>query len=374
MGRSPIVARPFSIGTKIGHFLAQTDVQSLAMRLPIARWFARRDGAEMFKVVQGFVSSQILLAFVEFELLDRLADGSKTVRQLAHETGLDADRLQVFLQAGAALGFLRRRPNGCFGLARKGAALRGVPGLAGMILHHRALYRDLEDPATFLRGGTKTKLAEFWPYVLNASNVGSAAAERYSLLMTQSQRLVAEDTLRRVQLHGVSHLMDLGGGSGAFLAEVARCHPQMQLTLFDLPETRDAANAYLASVGQLDRVRCIGGNFRSDQLPTGGDAISLIRVLYDHDDATVRDLLNKVFAALPSGGRLIVSEPMSGGERPDPITDVYFAIYTLAMGTGKTRSAAQIGALLKTAGFVDVVHAAPLRSYITSTVTAAKPG
>ena len=50
-------------------------------------------------------------------------------------------------------------------LTRRGAALLGVPGLEAMILHHRAFYRDLEDPVAFLRDGTETELAGFWPYV-----------------------------------------------------------------------------------------------------------------------------------------------------------------------------------------------------------------
>ena len=36
--------------------------------------------------------------------------------------------------------------------------------------------------------------------------------------------------------------------------------------------------------------------------PTGADAISLVRVLYDHDDATVARLLAPVHAALPRAG------------------------------------------------------------------------
>ena len=75
-------------------------------------------------------------------------------------------------------------------------------------------------------------------------------------------------------------------------------------------------------------------------------------MLYDHADETVLALLRAVHAALPERGLLIVSEPMSGGMRPDPITDTYFAFYTLAMGTGRTRSAARIAELMAEAGFV----------------------
>ena len=120
------------------------------------------------------------------------------------------------------------------------------------------------------------------------------------------------------------------------------------------------------------RIALHPGSFRDDPLPEGADAVSLIRVLYDHDDTTVRELLGKVFAALPNGGRLIVSEPMSGGESPDPVTDVYFAFYTLAMRTGRTRSPAEIAELCREAGFSDITQHQARRSFVTSVVTAAK--
>jgi demethylspheroidene O-methyltransferase len=96
-------------------------------------------------------------------------------------------------------------------------------------------------------------------------------------------------------------------------------------------------------------------------------------VLYDHDDATVGDLLAKVHAALPPGGRLIISEPMSGGARPDPICDVYFAFYTMAMGTGRTRSAARIAELCEAAGFEAVRVAKAPRPFVTSALSCSKP-
>ena len=105
----------------------------------------------------------------------------------------------------------------------------------------------------------------------------------------------------------------------------------------------------------------------------GADTICLVRVLYDHSDDTVEALVAAVFAALPPGGRLIVSEPMSGGDRPDPATDTYFALYTLAMGTGRTRSAARIGALLRGAGFTAVRGHRTHRPFVTSVVSGVTP-
>jgi demethylspheroidene O-methyltransferase len=144
----------------------------------------------------------------------------------------------------------------------------------------------------------------------------------------------------------------------------------MRLTLFDLPAVVPAATARFAAAGLSARTAIQPGSFRDQPLPRGADAISLVRVLYDHADDTVRALLAAAHAALPPGGRLIVSEPMSGGSAPDPATDVYFAVYTLAMGTGCTRSTAAISQLLQNAGFSDISTRWGFRPFVTSVVQA----
>ena len=80
--------------------------------------------------------------------------------------------------------------------------------------------------------------------------------------------------------------------------------------------------------------------------------------------------LAALLLALPPRGRILVSEPMSGGARPDRATDVYFAVYTLAMRTGRTRSAAEIAQHLRAAGFCAIAPARSLRPYVTSVIEA----
>ena len=346
---------------------ASRRFQAFAARVPGLRRIARAEGAALFDLVAGFVHSQALMALVELRVLHLLQDGPMAAGEVGGLCGVEPERMQVLLQAGAGLGLLKRRRDGRFGLALRGASLLGVPGLEAMIRHHRALYTDLADPVAFLRGGQQTELARFWPYVFGGQG-NLAATQTYSSLMSESQVLVAEDTLRMVDLSGVQRLMDVGGGTGAFLSAAGDAYPGLKLDLFDLPVVLEAAAARLA-----DRVTLHPGSFRNDGLPRGADAISLIRVLYDHDDSTVARLLAAVHDALPKGGRLIVSEPMSGGDRPDRATDVYFAIYTMAMQTGRTRSAAEIKALLGAAGFANIRIKKGFRPFVTSVITAQRP-
>lgn len=359
-------------GTWFNRLMAARGFQKWAAKFPLTRRIVRREGEAMFDLLAGFCHSQVLSALVQLDIPQKLMRGPMDAQTLATDARMPLERMQILLRAGVALGVLKPKRAGRFGLSRTGAALVGVPGLSQMIAHHDVLYRDLSDPVAFFRGEIQTELAGFWPYVFGG-NMDPDVAATYSDLMAQSQLLVADDTLAVVDFSGVKTLMDIGGGSGAFLTAVGAVYADLELMLFDLPEVAPTAVQRFADEGMAARARITGGSFREDALPEGADAISLVRVLYDHSDETVTDLLAKCYAALPSGGRLIISEPMTGGAQPNRAGDAYFALYTLAMRTGRTRSAYEIKSLLHAAGFNDVKTPRARRPFVTSCVEARKP-
>lgn len=347
--------------------------QRWAARMPGLGGVARQEGERLFDLVAGFVHTQVLLAVVELDLLRHCRDAPVATPALALRTGVEPARTEALMRAATALGLFERVAGG-WQTSRLGAAALGVPGLLPMIRHHPVLYRDLADPVAFLRGDIETGLAGFWPYVFGAGAAEDPGrAAEYSALMADTQALVAEEVLAAVPLRGVGCLMDVGGGTGAFLAEAGRRWPDLRMVLFDLPAVVAGAAARLARAGLSDRVEVVAGSFRDDPLPQGADAVSLVRVLYDHADETVAALLSRVFDALPPGGRVIVAEPMSGGDRPERAGDAYFAFYCMAMRTGRVRSAAEIGAHLSAAGFVSVKQPRTARPFVASAVLAVKP-
>lgn len=353
--------------------VADPAFQRWAARFPLTRRLVRKEGEAMFDVLSGFVYSQALLALVELGTLEALREGDLGLGALARRAGAPEPRMRVLARAGVALGLMEARGE-VFALSRRGAALLGAPGLPDMVRHHAVLYRDLADPAAFFRGETEPGLARFWPYVFGAAAAEDpATAARYSDLMARSQALVAADALAALDLSGVRLLMDVGGGTGAFLEAAGAANPSMRLRLFDLPAVAPAAAGRFAQAGLAARAEIVPGSFRDGPLPGGADAISLVRVLYDHADETVDALLGACFAALPPGGRLIVAEPMTGGDRPTRPGDGYFATYCLAMGTGRARSAAEIAARLAAAGFARIETPRPRRAFVTSVATARRP-
>lgn len=322
------------------------------------RWIARRRAAELFDLVAGFVYSQVLLACVRLRVFEILADGPQAVEALAPRLGLDANAAQRLVAAAIALRLLEHRRGGRVGLGPLGAPMVGNTAVAAMVEHHAALYGDLRDPIALLRGQARgeapTSLSGYWPYATGSEGAGRMSAERvaeYSALMSASQSLVTDELLDAYDLRVHRCLLDVGGGEGRFVAAAARRAPGLQLMLFDLPPVVERARAQLASEGLAGRVRCTGGDFFADELPGGADLVTLIRVVFDHPDERVLRLLRAVRRALPPGGRLVLAEPMAATPGAEAMGDAYFGFYLFAMGQGRPRSADELRALLRDAGF-----------------------
>jgi demethylspheroidene O-methyltransferase len=325
-----------------------------AARFPLTRPFARRRARALFDLCAGFVYSQVLLACVRLRLFDLLEHGPMTEAALAARTQLPPEALERLLRAAAALDLVARRADGGWALGPLGAAMIGNPGIGAMVEHHALLYGDLADPVALLRrprGGNA--LSGYWAYSGAAAPdaLGRERTQDYTALMAASQPMVAEEVLAAYDFRPHRGLLDVGGGSGAFLAAVAAAAPDLRLMLFDLPAVAEQGRERFARLGLAARANVHGGDFTTDALPAGADLVSLVRVLHDHDDAVVLALLRRVRAVLPAGGRLLIAEPMSGTPGAEPAGDAYFGFYLLAMGRGRPRRPDELQALLAAAGF-----------------------
>ncbi len=341
---------------RIARLQATEGFRRAASAFPLTRPVAKRQARALFDLCAGFVYSQVLLATVRLKLPERLLTGPRSAAALALELEMTESATERLLMAAASLRLLALRGQDAggrtlYGLGALGAALIDNPGVIAMIEHHGLLYADLRDPVALLRGETgQTALANYWPYAKGAGE-GAATPEGYSALMAVSQRFVAEEVLGAYDLRRHRHLLDVGGGSGAFLMAAGAAAPALRLTLFDLPAVAAIARERLAASPIAARCAVVGGDFTSDSLPSGADVVSLVRVLHDHDDDVALVLLRAIRQALPPGGTLLIAEPMAGTRGAEPVGDAYFGFYFLAMGGGRARTPARIQQMLSESGF-----------------------
>ena len=356
--------------------VASPAFQRWAAGFPLTRGVARRNTRALFDLCAGFVYSQILFACIRLDLFRTLQDGPLAVEVLSPRLRLAPERAERLLRAAASLGLLSRLPDGRYALADLGAALIGNPSVAAMVEHHALLYEDLRDPVALLRGEAgPTRLSGYWPYAEadDSAALTADAVAGYSGLMAASQGLIAEDVLDAYGFGRHACLMDVGGGEGAFLSAAARRCPDLRLMLLDLPSVAERARRRFAAEGLADRIACHGGSFLDGDLPRGADLISLVRIVHDHDDGAAMRLLRAAYAALPPGGSLVIAEPMAGTPGAEPIGDAYFGFYLLAMGSGRARSADELGRMLAEAGFTGIRALRTRRPLLAAAITGSRP-
>jgi len=352
---------------RIDRWTTAPTLQRWATSSPLTRWLVRRRAERLFGVMAGFVHSQVLLACVRLQLLEAVHEAPRTRQELVHLTGLPEDGLDRLLDSAVSIGLLEQRAGGRLGLGPLGAPVVAHQGIRDMVEHNATLYQDLSDPLALLRNPGSTQMNRLWPYA-QATECPAADARPharpttgdddvfadYSDLMGSSQRFVIDELLVSYPFADHRHVLDIGGGLGGWVTALAQAHPHLSLSLFDLPPVARLAAQASTRSGLGHRLRVHGGSFIDDELPTGADLVTLLRVAHDHDDDTVRRLLRAIHRCLPMGGSLLLAEPMAGSEGEPTPTAPYYHFYLMAMGPGRLRTPEALTALMQEAGFTHI--------------------
>jgi demethylspheroidene O-methyltransferase len=363
----------------LDRWLTHPNLHRWALSNPLSRWFMRRRTTQIFDLMSGFVYSQVLLTCVRLNIFSIVQQGPVTLEELAARTQLPTAALQRLVLSAVSLKLLEPRSRERIGLGPLGAPIAAHEGIRAMIEHNSLLYRDMAEPTEFLRNAWSGQMADYWPYAHadthdEVKSADASYVDRYSELMAASQTFVIEEVLRTVPFGDYRCVLDVGAGKGRFVAQLAKSQPHLQFKLFDLPLVLALARKNHAELGLQAPVKYHPGSFFHDELPTGADLVTLIRVAHDHPDDGVRTIFRKIFNALPVGGTLMVAEPMAQEAGEDASGDAYFHFYLLAMGAGRLRTPAELSRMLRESGFVHVERLPNAMPIHTRILIARKPG
>ena len=147
----------------------------------------------------------------------------------------------------------------------------------------------------------------------------------------------------------VTTVVEVGGGTGAMLAEILRTRPHIRGTLVDLPRTVARAAEIFQSAGVADRATTSGQSF-FDPLPAGADIYLLRGILNDWPDREAIAILSRCAEAARPTGRVVVLKSVGADGAPKSLS-----IEMVLLG-GKHRSVAEFRELARQSG-LDVMAA-----------------
>ena len=171
---------------------------------------------------------------------------------------------------------------------------------------------------------------------------------------------------RKIDLSAHTALLDIAGGSGIYACAIKARHPHVKATVFERPPVDRIARESIAKHGV--EVDVVAGDMFKDSLPAGYDAHLWSNVLHDWDEPTVRSLLVKSAAALPSGGLVIIHDAFLNKEKTGPLHVAEYSALLMNITEGRCYGLAEMAKYLFEAGFEWVEHqpTAVARSFIVA--------
>jgi SAM-dependent methyltransferase len=281
-------------------------------------------------------------------IADHIATGTAEIADLAAASEAHADSLHRVLRHLVSKGVFEEPAPGRFALNEPARTLLDPSVRLGL---------DLD--------GFSGRMAHAWGSLLRAVRTGAPAydsvfgrpfwedlqahpdiAESFDALMGPAGHGTPDpEVLVTGDWESVRTVVDVGGGTGALLAEILQARPAVRGTLVDLPSTVARSAKVFAAAGVAARVTTMGQSF-FDPLPAGADLYLLKSVLSDWPDREALTILRRCAEAARPAGRVIVLNGVSPDEDGSPPP----ALLMMVLVGGKDRSLADFRELAREAG------------------------
>jgi hypothetical protein len=311
----------------------------------------------LVKMAVAHSQSRMVCAAARLGIADALADGERSVDDLAQACTTDRDSLHRLLRALSAFGITAEVAPGRFALTPFGEPLR--KGAPNSVWPAVIFWADL--------------LADSWSYLTDCVRTGQSAfkvmesrgvASRWSqdpdanaIFRAVMGTAPAEDYMpiaRAWNFTGRRVVADLGGGGGSLVSAILKCNPHLAAMLVDRQESIEAAAPRIEAAGLAERCKLIPADL-VEGVPSGADVYAMKHVLHGYRDDIAIKILKNCRAVMPSGGALLVIEFML----PDVISHADSKLEARLMSDlnmmvatgGKERSLAPWNALLAAGGF-----------------------
>ncbi|HZF46859.1 MAG TPA: methyltransferase [Sphingomonadaceae bacterium] len=294
---------------------------------------------------------------IEVGTFKALSDRALTTQELAARLGVDPRALAMHLAALCPMGFVEKRLGKwrATHLARtwlhpEATGFWGA--FLGQIDRNDHLRKRLMES---LRTGKRPEQGtDQRPAGWENGTMPQEVAANIAAFMQAHSQAPALGAARMPVFGELSHLMDIGCGSGVYGIEIAKANPALTVTLMDLKEVAFEAAKYVEAANMGSRVSTTAINMFEQEWPRGAEGHFFSNVFHDWPEETNLTLARKSFAALPSGGRIFLNEILMDDEYTGPYQAAAFSLLMLIGTLGKQYSLAELRDILEQAGFVDV--------------------
>ncbi len=284
----------------------------------------------------GFWNSKVLLTAVEVGLFTKLAGRRLTGTELGKELNFHSRAIPDFLDALVAMKFLDRdgdgpaakyfnTPEGAMFLDT--ASPRYIGGL--LVMLNARLFKFWDDlPEALRTGQPQNEVKHGQKGMFEELYSDLPRLEQFMGAMTGLSRINFEAFAEKFDFSHFRTLCDVGGATGLLSIEVAKRHPHLTCTSFDLPVVEPIAKKHIAAAGLERRVSTASGDFFKDRLPKA-DIITMGMILHDWNLEKKMHLIRSAYEALSPGGALVAIEALIDDARRENVQGLLMSLNML---------------------------------------------
>jgi acetylserotonin N-methyltransferase len=209
------------------------------------------------------------------------------------------------------------------------------------------LYRVLDE--AFSRDLNLAPIAEW-----ESGDIPEDKAREFAALLHAQAPVPALAVGRLLDWSKHKKVMDVAAGSGYFCIAIAQCNAHMQGVVAELPAVCKISDEYIAKANMQSRVRTTPLNMWRDKYPEDCDAHFYSNVFHDWTDEQCRQLAEKSFRSLPSGGKIMLHEMLLNETKDGPLVVAAVSLRMLVRTRGKQFTYSELSAILASVGFKDI--------------------
>lgn len=303
----------------------------------------------LMELALSFQKSRIFLTAYELGIFTVIGKKGKSSSQVADELSSAKRHTDRLLNALCALGLLKktgeRFSNTSLSLKY---LVNSSPDFLKGIAHNVKMWDSWSALTQTIRHGRPAM-----DVIMNAR--GEEWLNPFIAAMHERATKSAPAIVKSLDLSGVSRVLDVGGGSGAYAMAFVRQKKEIAATVFDLPNVVAITRRYIEKEGLTNKVEVIAGDYNIDSLGCDYDLVFISAIAHMNSFKENEALAHKAARALRGNGQIVIQDFFMDKDRMNPPGGSFFALnMLLATKSGDTYKESEARIWLKDAGFTNV--------------------
>jgi len=301
---------------------------------------------DLYEITRSFMPSRTVLTALELDLFSALGSGA-CANQISSKIHANARATEMLLNALVSLKLLGKREDTFFNTPASARFFTAgsLDNARPALLHTAHLWNRWSTLTQAVRSGTAV------PGEGHPSNW----AESFIAAMDRNAKESSGAIVRAVGSADIHHMLDLGGGSGAYSIAFAHSIPDLKSEILDLADVVPLTRQYIQKAGLSDRITARVGDMLSDPLGENFDLVLVSAICHMFSPEENQTLFRRAYQALAPKGRLVVQDFILEPDKTAPRAAALFSLNML-VGTraGSSYSGPEYERWLQQAGFAEV--------------------